>query len=199
MPAGGLRVLAGTARGARLFSVPGLKVRPALARVRTSLFGILTPWLDGAHALDLFAGTGSVGLEAVSRGAASCTFVERDPECAAVVRRNITKLRFTDRCTVVVGDALAYVPPAGALPLDLVFVDPPYALYGRPAERAGLRALLEDVLAPRLADGGRVIAEHPAGDPLEAGLCALVLVDRRRYGQTELSFFERNAEWRKLR
>ncbi|MBI3268641.1 MAG: 16S rRNA (guanine(966)-N(2))-methyltransferase RsmD [Planctomycetes bacterium] len=196
MSEGVLRILGGTAKGTRLFSVPGLKVRPALARVRTSLFGILAPDLAEARALDLFAGTGCVGLEAVSRGAASCLFVERDRECAEAIRRNLTKLRFGERCRLVVGDALRFRPGPGEAPWDLVFVDPPYRMYGDPAARAQLVELLDTGLAPDLAPGGRVIAEHPAGQSLEYELRRLVLTDRRVYGQTELSFFERNPEWR---
>ncbi|MBI5369226.1 MAG: 16S rRNA (guanine(966)-N(2))-methyltransferase RsmD [Planctomycetes bacterium] len=195
-PGGGLHIIAGSARGTKLLSIPGHKIRPALARVRTSLFDILTPALADARVVDLFAGTGSVGLEAVSRGAASCLFVELDPECAAVLRRNIARLRFGARAPVLLGDALAWRPAAGDPPLDLVFVDPPYRLYGEPATRAQLRMLFDEGLAPALAPDARIVAEHPAGDRLEDELRALVLADRRRYGQTELSFFARHPAGR---
>src|SRR2546426_12705343 len=96
-----LALTGGTARGAKLFSVPGRDVRPALARLRVSLFEILRARLDGAWALDLFAGTGSLGLEAVSRGAAGCVFFDVDERCVNVLKKNVEKLRFADRTEIV--------------------------------------------------------------------------------------------------
>ena len=185
--AGGLRLTGGTSRGARLFSVPGLDVRPALARMRVSLFEILRRRLEGAEVADLFAGTGSLGLEALSRGAARALFLDTDPRCLRAIRRNLEKLGFDDRAEVL--QASAFEAAAGLGPADVAFVDPPYAFY---AERAGemkrlVRTLLERVVRP---PEGCVVVEHRAGagpGEVEGGR----VLDERRYGGTVVTFYGR--------
>lgn len=183
----GLRLTGGTARGARLWSVPGLEVRPALARMRVSVFGILGPRIQGAEVADLFAGTGSLGLEALSRGAARAVFLDTDPRCLETIRRNLRKLGFEDRAQVLRGDA--FTTAGGMGPFDLVFVDPPYAFYEDRPE--AMRRLLETVLGRVLRPPeGMAIVEHRAGrgpGPVAGGR----LHDRRRYGGTEVTFYLR--------
>src|SRR6266513_2506964 len=123
------RVIAGSARGVRL-RAPGTGTRPLADRVKQTLFAILEPDLDGAWVLDLFAGSGAAGIEALSRGAASAVFVEKDPGAASVIEANLraTSLAGPD-ASVVRADAVAWLgrPYPAAAPFDLVIADPPYA------------------------------------------------------------------------
>ena len=187
MPDAG-RVIAGTARSIRL-EAPGLGTRPLADRVKQTLFAVLDPDLPGSRFLDLFAGSGAAGIEALSRGAAHATFVERDATAARVIAANLarTHLGHPDRVTLVRGDVLAWLTdPArrSEPPTDLVVIDPPYA--DREALGAALRAI-GAVLAP----GGRVVAKHFWRDtpPPEVGL--LASERERRFGETALTFYRR--------
>lgn len=125
-----MRIIAGEFKSRRVESPPeGSTTRPIPDRVRESLFAILRGHYEGARVFDAFAGTGVIGLEAVSRGAVECVFVEKDRRVAEILRRNVESMGAADRCEIIEGDALG----AGALarapnPVDLVFLDPPYAL-----------------------------------------------------------------------
>ena len=187
MPDAG-RVIAGTARSIRL-EAPGPGTRPLADRVKQTLFAVLDPDLPGSRFLDLFAGSGAAGIEALSRGAAHATFVERDATAARVIAANLarTHLGHPDRVTLVRGDVLAWLTdPArgGEPPTDLAVIDPPYA--DREALGAALRAI-GAVLAP----GGRVVAKHFWRDtpPPEVGL--LASERERRFGETALTFYRR--------
>ena len=181
----GPRLTGGTARGARLFSVPGLDVRPALARMRISVFEILRARLLDARVADLFAGTGCLGLEALSRGAAHAVFCDVDSRALEAVRRNVEKLRFADRADVRRGDAFEAVDRLE--PCDVVFVDPPYRFFVEKAE--GMKRLVETVLARGLTgEDARVVVEHR----LKEGLGELAggrVVDERTYGGTRVTFY----------
>ena len=183
MKAEGPRLTGGTAKGAKLFSVPGLDVRPALARMRISLFEILRERLVDARVADLFAGTGCLGLEALSRGAARAVFYDVDPRCLDAIRRNLEKLRFADRADLRSGDAFAAV--AGLEPMDVVFVDPPYPFFVKRAE--DLRRLVETCLG-RLAEGGRVVVEHRPKQGLGEVAGGRIL-DERVYGGTVVTLY----------
>jgi 16S rRNA (guanine966-N2)-methyltransferase len=177
-----VRVIAGRLRGRRIGSPSGDLVRPTYDRVRESLFDILGSRVEGAAVLDLFAGTGALGIESLSRGAARATFVERDRRVAGALRDTLAELGVAGLAVVVTTDAARGV--RGGLPgrpFDLVFVDPPYG--------SGLAALALDALseAGTLAPGALVVVEHAAGDdPAETG--ALALERRERYGSTGLTF-----------
>lgn len=184
---GGVRLTGGTARGARLFSLPGRDVRPALARMRVSLFEILRPRLPGARVVDLFAGTGALGMEALSRGAARAVFLDTDRRCVEVIRKNLVKLRFAERAEVLHADAFRAAPALG--PADVVFVDPPYDYYSDRAE--DMRKLVETLLASVVAaPEGRVVVEHRRNEgPGEVG--GGRVVDERSYGGTAVTFYAR--------
>lgn len=200
------RVLAGSAKGMRIETLPGFAVRPALARVRTSLFDILAPDIVDSRCLDLFAGTGSVGIEALSRGAAACVFVERDPKVAQLLRQNLEKTRLAERGRVVVSDVLELTvsqvtapPPArgpgssgggrGPTSSDLVFINPPYAFWDDAAKTAALwRTIAGWVEGGHLASHVRFIAEHhKKQSPLAASRGGAVPIDVRVHGQTLLT------------
>lgn len=125
-----MRVVAGTARGRRLVAPRGLDVRPTTARVREAIGNRLSSMgvLRDARVVDLFAGTGALGLEALSRGAAHATFVENGPDALRAIQTNIETLGFDDEATVVRGDAATFI--AGAPEYDIAFIDPPYTWDG---------------------------------------------------------------------
>lgn len=137
-----MRVIAGTAKGRTLDAPRGGTTRPATDRIRETLFAILEPVLGDARVLDLFAGAGTLGIEALSRGAARVTFVERSTEALKALRKNIAATGFDDRAEVIAANVLAHLEQSVAGPYDLVFCDPPFADV----------AILEATLAhPRLA------------------------------------------------
>jgi 16S rRNA (guanine(966)-N(2))-methyltransferase RsmD len=167
-----LRIVAGRWGGRTLVAPPGRGTRPTSDRVREALFSILGP-LDGLRVLDLFAGSGALGLEALSRGAAQATLVERERAALRALRANVDALEAD--AEVVAGDARAFLRSAreqGAQ-YDLVFLDPPY--------RAAAGLAQELALAPVLADGARVVGESDRREPLDLDL---PLTDERRYGDT---------------
>jgi 16S rRNA (guanine966-N2)-methyltransferase len=184
------RVIAGTARGIRL-EAPGPATRPLADRVKQTLFAILEPDLAGASVLDLFAGSGAAGIEALSRGAANATFVERDRAAAASIAENLRRTHLGgDRARIVRADALTWLRGPGAAtagPFDLVIVDPPYA------ETALLTATLE-ALGPLIAPGARVVAKHFWRDRPPAAIGLLASDRERRFGETSLTFYRRQEE-----
>lgn len=154
MRGGTVRIIAGRLRGSRLAVPDRPGLRPSPDRLRETLFNWLTPWIPGARCLDLYAGTGALGIEALSRGAASCVFVERDPALADALRANLARLQ-VEGGEVVQGDALDYLRLGTAGRIDLAFVDPPF---GSDAWGATLAALEESGV---LADDALVHVESP--------------------------------------
>jgi 16S rRNA (guanine966-N2)-methyltransferase len=175
-----MRVVAGRLGGRRLHAPVGESTRPTSDRVREALFSALGP-LDGERVLDLFAGSGALAIEALSRGAGHAVLVERDPRAVSVIRRNLGELRVGDEeADVRRRDALRALRDARETgeSYDLVFIDPPYRL------AAGLGPELADALAPVLAPDARVIGESDRRTPLE--LPGLATAFERRYGDTLL-------------
>jgi 16S rRNA (guanine966-N2)-methyltransferase len=175
-----MRVIAGSHGGRRLKAPPGRGTRPTAERVREALFSILGDLRD-ERVLDLFAGTGALGIEALSRGAASAVFVERDARAAGILRENLAALEIgAERAEVRRSDALAVLRAAGerAELYDLVLIDPPYA------DAASLGAKLTPLLAPLLAPDARIVVESDRRRPLE--LQAPILTERR-YGDTSIT------------
>ena len=170
-------MIAGRLGGRRFQAPPGQATRPTSDRVREALFSMLGP-LDRARVLDLFAGSGALGIEALSRGAAAAVFVERDPRAARVLRANLTGLGLgAGEARVLVSDVRTALRSASiaADPYDLVLLDPPYRLAARLGPE--LSAALAGVPAP----GGLVVTESDRRQPLELDL---PLADERRYGDT---------------
>jgi 16S rRNA (guanine966-N2)-methyltransferase len=179
------RVIAGVARGIRL-EAPGDATRPLGDRVKQTLFAILDPDLAGARVLDLFAGSGAAGIEALSRGAAHATFVERDRTAAAVIATNLGRTHLAgERARIHRAEVLAWLagPEAAAAgPFDIVILDPPYA-------ETELLATALVALGTHLAPTARVVAKHFWRDvpPARAGL--LASERERRFGETMLTFY----------
>jgi 16S rRNA (guanine966-N2)-methyltransferase len=181
------RVIAGTARGTRL-EAPGDATRPLGDRVKQTLFAILEPDLRDARVLDLFAGSGAAGIEALSRGAGHATFVERDRTAAGVIASNLARTRLGgERARIVRADVFAWLATQTAdeaSPFDVAIVDPPYA-------DAGVLAAALEALGPLITAGGRVVAKHfwRTEPPAATGL--LASERERRFGETTLTFYRR--------
>jgi 16S rRNA (guanine966-N2)-methyltransferase len=188
-----VRIVAGRHRGRRLLAPPGETVRPTSDRAREALFNILSHGqlaaegipFAGATVLDVFAGTGALGLEALSRGAAEAAFVEQDREALATLRQNIAALGEAARSRIVPGDATR--PPSAPLAYALAFLDPPY--------RSGLAAAALTALdaAGWLTPDALAVVELAAREHL-APPAGFNLVDERMYGATRLLFFRRGIE-----
>lgn len=176
-----MRIVAGEFKGRRLSGPEGTAARPTSDKVREALFSILGD-IEGMAVLDLFAGTGALAIEALSRGAGSAVLVERDHKMIGVARRNIEATAGPERARLVRGDALKQLGE-GAGKYDLVFVDPPYAHARSLAPR--LSAALPAVLAP----GARVVAESAAREPLDLSGGPLTLGSEHRYGDTLIRIF----------
>lgn len=178
-----MRVIAGTAKGRRLVGPnKGQPIRPALDQIKEAVFNILYS-VEGVRVLDLFAGTGSVGIEALSRGAAHATFVDHLPAARALIERNLAHVGFQDRATVLpipVARAIALLNNRGAQ-FDLIFIDPPYL---KNLVNPTLVALVHTTL---LSPTGRIVIEHHPKEPVAPPL-PFTLTDERKYGQTRVSF-----------
>lgn len=174
-----MRVIAGSARGRQLVSPRGTATRPITDRVKETLFGILGERVIGARVLDLYAGSGSVGIEALSRGAASCEFVERDRRAVAAIRENLDRAGVAKDASVHQMDVLRYLDHSADPLFNLAFVDPPY-------EERAILAPLERLLA-RLARGGAVVVKHHWRTPIPEP-SGLTRWRERRFGETTLTF-----------
>jgi 16S rRNA (guanine966-N2)-methyltransferase len=184
-----MRIIAGEFRGRKLLSPAGDVTRPITDRVKQSLFDILTPVLPDARVYDCFAGTGSMGLECLSRGAAHATFFEADRSALDRLRKNIAAVGAADRAAVVAGDLFRWfdAPAPGEFPkADIVFLDPPYRfLRERPED---VRRLARTIAERHLAPAGTIVFRHDARDALD--LPPLAATDRREYGGMVLEFLQ---------
>lgn len=187
-----MRIISGSARGRRLLAPKDYRIRPTSDRVKESLFNILTVLLNnfsGCRVLDIFAGTGNLGIEALSRGAADAVFIDDNREATALVQKNLILAGFADRGKILHKEALAALKSLEFKdgPFGLVFLDPPY--------RLGLsEKVLEFLASSRLVDAGTVIvAETAAREHLSANFGSLEEFDKRVYGDTAITFFMRKA------
>lgn len=188
----GMRVIAGSARGTRLAVPRGMHTRPTADRVREALFSIIQSRfvLEDARVLDICAGTGSLGIEALSRGALSCCFIENDRNALAILKKNLSTVRYDARAELLELDALKALNLLAARRnlFDIVFFDPPYAssLYQVVAETLCNRSLLKV--------GGLFITESDVRNPLPDHVGKFVKIDSRNYGDTVLDFYTLERE-----
>jgi 16S rRNA (guanine966-N2)-methyltransferase len=181
-----MRVIGGQARGRRLKVPKGNDVRPTAARVKEALFNILPHDLSGIKVLDLFAGTGNLTIEALSRGAAEAILVDSSTESGEAIRENLRRFNLVDRTRVwitPVTRAARLLARRGET-FDMIFLDPPY---GQKLVEATLKIIAAGAL---LRESGVLIAEHGIRDPVGERYGSLILRDQRRYGDTVLSFFQ---------
>jgi 16S rRNA (guanine966-N2)-methyltransferase len=179
-----MRVIAGLAKGRRLHSVPGEVTRPITDRAKEALFDILGDRVVGCRFLDLFGGTGAVGIEALSRGAAHCTFVEKSWQAVRTIRENLEITGLGERAEVVHGDSFAYLRRPGLDPFDIIYVAPPQyrGLWRKALEQVDARPTL-------LTSEGLVIVQIHPREVEEMPLRELTLRGERRYGSTVLRFY----------
>ncbi len=180
-----MRVITGTARGRRLITLAGDAVRPTASRVKEALFSILQFELEGRRVLDLFAGSGQLGIEALSRGAKNCTFVDASRESLGVTEKNLESTGLRASAKTVLSDAVSYLDRTDTV-YDIVFIDPPY--------RAGLLPAAIAAAAPHVAPGGVMVAETatdvtpvPAPPGFEA--------KAHRYGRTVLTVYRKEGAY----
>ena len=180
-----MRVITGTARGRRLKELQGMETRPTTDKVKESLFSIIQFDIEGRRVLDLFAGTGQLGIEALSRGAAEAVFVDRRPDAVRLVQENLALCGFTDRARVKSGDALAYLKSGEKF--DLIFLDPPYA-----ADL--LEQALTDIASFDICrEHGIIVAESAADKVLPELPAPYRLYREYRYGKIRLSVYHRSG------
>jgi 16S rRNA (guanine966-N2)-methyltransferase len=183
-----MRIIGGKARGRPIHLPAGCRIRPTTDRVKESLFNILHP-VDGTYFLDIYAGCGNVGLEALSRGACGSVFVEKDLRLVEAIRENLHLLGFEGQGEVIAAGAeqgLRHLGKRGEK-FDILFADPPY-------EEEFLSEILRSLEgAGLLAENGMIVLQHSVREDLKASLTqALVMTDQRRYGDTLLSFLKKN-------
>ena len=183
-----MRIIAGERRGAKLEAVPGLNTRPTADRVKESLFNIIQMDIDSdTVVLDAFAGTGNLGLEALSRGAKQAVFVEKDAQALAVLRRNIQKCHFEDRAEIIAGDIFEIIPKLSGRCFDLILLDPPYR-----------KNLYESVIScitkyHLLGEYGILVSECSKSTPFKwENNKNIHCYKSKSYGETVLSFFTQN-------
>ncbi len=179
-----MRIISGSFKGRKLASLQGMTTRPTADRVRESIFNIIAPHIDNALVLDLFAGTGALGLEALSRGAASAIFIDSSPSAVKTIQKNIIVCRADTRARVIRWDIFKNLnclqPEFPAY--DLVFMDPPY---NKNIIGPTIKNLIERNI---LKNNATIIIEQSIIDPIPDGLSSIELTDQRTYGKTLVSF-----------
>ena len=187
-----MRIIAGSKKGMNLFSPKGNVSRPITDRIKESLFNVLWNYgfPEGKIAADLFSGVGSLGLEALSRGAAFVTFVEKDPAIAAVLKKNIEKAGFIENSKVIRANAFKVGAAAGpnGQRYDLIFVDPPYRLSAKADETSPLSGLMT-LLSEQLSPDGIVIVRVEGHTELPQQYGPLRTIDNRRWGTMAITIF----------
>ena len=176
-----MRIIAGERKGHTILAPKGRETRPTSDRVRENVFNIVAPWIEGARVLDLYAGSGAMGLEALSRGAQAAVFAEADADAVRVIERNLDKLRLTGATVLRLNATTALAQEAAAgRKYDLVLADPPYAM----TDFSALARWLPRVLA----DDGLLVLESAA--KTEPELPGLAVRTTRKYGSTRVTVFE---------
>lgn len=181
-----LRVISGTARGRRLKQVPGDSTRPIMDRVKENLFNILRDEVVDARWLDLFAGTGQVGIEALSRGASEVVFIDKVHNAIKTIHSNLQITKLADQAQVIKSDAFGYLKRTDLEPFDLIYIAPPQYL--------GLWVtaleLVDQHVDTLLVEDGLVVVQIDPKEDEERPLTHLTLTNSRTYGNTTLNFYE---------
>ncbi len=180
-----MRIISGALRGKRLYPLRGLKIRPTTDYLRESIFNILAAEVEDKVVLDLFAGTGSLGIEALSRGAAAAVFVDKAPQAIKVLTRNIVACRLERQSIILKRDVLRglhFLKSIGRA-FDLVFIDPPYD-----------KGFVERAVRPldrseSISDKASIVVEHSRREVLPKKMARFVIRDQRHYGKTLVSFY----------
>jgi len=181
-----MRVISGVCKGRPLKAVQGMTTRPTTDKVKESLFNIIGPFFDGGNVLDLFSGSGSLGLEALSRGMEKGVFVEKDPKALQVIKANIQACRMEEESEVLRSDALRSIKMLGGrgVRFDLIMMDPPYKIAN------AIPSILSEIEENKLlAEDGLIICEHGKELELPEQIGPFVKYRYEKYGITAISFF----------
>ena len=180
-----MRVITGSARGRSLLTLPGEDVRPTTDRVKEAMFSIIQFEIEGRQVLDLFAGSGQLGIEALSRGAAYAHFIDASKESINCVKQNLQKTGLKSNACVLQTDSLTFLNTSQNK-FDIAFLDPPYS--------KGILQSALPLVAERMNDGVVIICEHPYGEemPQEAG--AFSVYRKYKYGKTELTVYRKKED-----
>jgi len=180
-----MRVITGSARGRNLNTLPGEEVtRPTTQSTKEALFSAIQFEIEGAQVLDLFAGSGQLGIEALSRGARFCTFVENDRRAYKIVEQNLQHCKMEDVSSLVFADALSFLSRNGTY--DIAFLDPPY--------NAGLLEACLERLTPKMNDGGVIVCESAKTQVLPVAVNGWRISKEKHYGKTKLTYYRRGDE-----
>ena len=184
-----VRIISGIAGGIPIKTPPTEKTKPTLDRVKESVFSILQPYIPGTKVLDLFAGSGSLGLEALSRGADFAFFVDNSRLCTEIIKENIGKIRMTDKAQVVKSDAYKAIRDFAdqGRQFDIIFLDPPYS---RNFVCKTLQMIVENDI---IIENGLVAVEHIESEPLPDRIGRLGKVRSKHYGDTVFTFYIQNS------
>lgn len=172
-----MRVITGSARGRRLFTLEGNDVRPTTDRVKEALFSIVQFELEGRRVLDLFAGSGQLGIEALSRGAAEAVFVDASKKSVEVVKKNLEVTSLSKSAVVLCGDSLAFLKTRREK-FDIAFLDPPYS--------TGLLQKALELVPAVMNEGGVIVCEAPPNEPMPEAAGPFRLVKKYKYGKVSL-------------
>lgn len=182
-----MRVISGTARGRRLKELQGMDTRPTTDKVKESIFNIIQFDIEGRRVLDLFGGTGQLGIEALSRGAARCVFLDQRKDAAALIRENLKTTGLSDRAAVVQGDSIAYLNSSREK-FDLIFLDPPY-------QSDLLERALETITRIDILNGnGIILCESNVEKELPEVISPYTKGREYRYGKIKVTLYHRIAE-----
>ena len=181
-----LRIIAGDLKGRKLRSVPGIKTRPTANRTREAIFNILSSQISGSRVLDLFAGTGACGIEALSRKADSVVFIDRDNDSISVLQSNIKSLSLEKQTKIIQWDLIKNLNCLHKFKIafDLVFMDPPYKM------RMIEPALQNLHLSQSLANGARIVVEHYHKESILMDQLPFDIASQRKYGKTLVTFLD---------
>lgn len=186
-----MRIIAGEAGGRKILSPEGMETRPTLDRIKQSIFNIIQNEIPGSRVLDVFAGTGSLGLEAVSRGAERCYLIDKGTRTYPILCKNVSNLGFEDRCTTVNADSyetLRNLSKKG-LTFNLIFIDPPYA-------KDMIPPAVEIISSTGLLDKeGLIVSKIDSSEDIYEGNEKIVLIDHRKYGNTTVCMYKRKEDY----
>ncbi len=177
-----MRVITGTLKGRRLLTLEGRDVRPTPDRVKEGLFSALHFDLEGRRILDLFAGSGQLGIEAISRGAESCTFVDASAQSVKVIKSNVANCQIEEKSKVFQSDYASFCAKSRDV-FDIVFLDPPY--------NDGLLMPAVKAVLPLMSDYGSIVCEHPPEVELEPQIAGFYIHKSYRYGKVLISIYRK--------
>lgn len=182
-----MRIIGGQAKGIRLKSLKGLNTRPTSDRVKESIFNIIAPYIYNARVLDLFSGTGNLGIESISRGAKKAYLIEKNRKCIAIINDNITKTKFNDKIKIYIQDVISAIKLFGEKneEFDIIFMDPPYL------KNFVIPSLKEISKNNILSNNGIIIVEHDLKDDLPKKVENLEIFKEKKYGNTKISFYHK--------